>query len=248
MEFIDTHIHLQDYKQKCATEIIASALKAGCKKLVCAAVVESDWQNIALLFQQYPEIIIPAFGCHPWYIERISENWEQRLEQMLKQFPCALVGETGLDRIHHQEKEPQLAFFKTQIALAQKYRRPLLVHAVKVNEWLEDCWNILPQKFVMHSFNGRQELLQKALKAGGYISFSASILRNRDKEQLIRSVPVDKLLVETDGPYQAIEKDIESEPMFIPALIRQLAKIRGDGEERLAQQIYQNSLEFIKAW
>lgn len=248
MEFIDTHIHLQDYKQKCATDIIASAINAGCKKLVCAAVVEGDWRKIAVLAEQYPDIVIPAFGCHPWYIEQISENWEQRLEQMLKQFPCALVGETGLDRIHHPEKEPQLAFFKIQITLAQKYHRPLLIHAVKANEWLEDCWNILPQKFVMHSFNGRFELLNKALKAGGYISFSASILKNRDKERLIRAIPLNKLLAETDGPYQAFEKDSESEPTFIPALIRQLALIRGEEEEKLARQIYLNSLEFVTPW
>lgn len=248
MEFIDTHIHLQDYKQKCATDIIKAAEEAGLKKLVCAAVLESDWQKIAALAEQYSEAIVPAFGLHPWHLQDISSDWQAHLEQMLSAFPQALVGETGLDRLRNPDKQPQFDIFHTHIFLAEKYRRPLLVHAVKAAEWLDECWKILPQKFVMHSFNGRIDLLQKAVKAGGYISFSASILKNRDKEQIIRAVPADRLLVETDGPYQAPEKGRESNPDFIPRLIETIAEIRDEENSSLAQKIYQNSLEFIKPW
>lgn len=248
MEFIDTHIHLQDYKQKCATDIIKAAEEAGLKKLVCAAVLESDWQKIAALAEQYPEAVVPAFGLHPWYVQDILSDWQAHLEQMLGAFPQALVGETGLDRLRNPDKQPQFDIFQTHIFLAKKHRRPLLVHAVKAAEWLDECWKILPQKFVMHSFNGRMDLLQKAVKAGGYISFSASILKNRDKEQIIRAVPADRLLVETDGPYQAPEKGRESNPDFIPRLIETIAEIRDEENSSLAQKIYQNSLEFIKPW
>lgn len=248
MEFIDTHIHLQDYKQKCATDIIKAAEKAGLKKLVCAAVLETDWQRIAAFAEQYPETVVPAFGLHPWYLQDISNDWQVHLEQMLRVFPQALVGETGLDRLRQSDKQPQFDIFQTHIALAKRYCRPLLAHAVKAAEWLDECWKILPQKFVMHSFNGRMDLLQKAIRAGGYISFSASILKNRDKEQLIRAVPVNRLLVETDGPYQAPEKGSESNPDFIPRLIETIAEIRGEEKDFLAQEIYQNSLEFIKPW
>lgn len=248
MEFIDTHIHLQDYKQKCATDIIKAAEKAGLKKLVCAAVLEADWQRIAALAEQYPETVVPAFGLHPWYLQDISNDWQVHLEQMLRVFPQALVGETGLDRLRQSDKQPQFDIFQTHIALAKRYCRPLLVHAVKAAEWLDECWKILPQKFVMHSFNGRMDLQQKAIRVGGYISFSASIFKNRDKEQLIRAVPVNRLLVETDGPYQAPEKGSESNPDFIPRLIETIAEIRGEEKDFLAQEIYQNSLEFIKPW
>lgn len=248
MEFIDTHIHLQDYKQKCATDIIKAAEETGLKKLVCAAVLESDWKKIAAFAADYPKMIVPAFGLHPWYLHDISAGWQTRLEQMLVTFPAALVGETGLDRLRNPDKQPQFDIFLTHISLAKKYCRPLLVHSVKAAEWLDECWKILPQKFVMHSFNGRMDLLQKAVKAGGYISFSASILKNRDKEQLIRAVPAGKLLVETDGPYQSAEKDRESSPDFIPRLIEAIAEIREEKSTALAQKMYQNSLEFIKPW
>ena len=249
MDFIDSHIHLQDYKQNCATDIIASALKAGAKRLVCASVLANDWDKVAAFYHKYPDIIVPAFGLHPWYLDKQEGEWEERLEQKLKDFPQALVGESGIDAFRHKEKEPQLTTFKKHIALAKKYNRPLIIHAVKASEWLNECWNIMPQKFVLHSFNARLDLLNKSLSRGGYISFSASILRNRDKESIIRTIPSDKLLIETDGPYQAVEQNKESNPATdIPWLIEKLAEIRQETSNYLSMQIYKNSLEFIRTW
>lgn len=248
MKFIDTHIHLQDYKQKCATDIIASAKGSEAEKLVCAAIIEDDWGLVASLAEEYPDFIVPAFGLHPWYSDKVDDGWERRLAGFLTRFPQALVGETGLDRIRFREKEPQFQIFQIHVALAKEYCRPLLIHAVKAAEWLDECWKSLPQKFVMHSFNGRYELLQKALKAGGYVSFSASIFANVDREKIISSVSPDRLLVETDGPYQAPKRGTESEPASIPEQIEKIASVRGEDPMELAEQILKNSLEFIKPW
>lgn len=247
MKFIDSHIHLQDYKQKCATDIIDSAQIAGAQKFICVAVVENDWEKIALWAEKYPEFIIPAFGLHPWYLTQTKTGWEKRLEQFLTRFPQALVGETGLDRVRMPDKEPQFEIFQKHISMAKQYCRPILIHAVKAAEWLDECWKSLPQKFVLHSFNGHSELMKKALKFGGYISFSASILLG-NKDDVIKSVPAERLLIETDGPYQAKEKGLESNPINIPEQIKQLAAVRMENADVLAQQIYQNSLEFIKPW
>ena len=67
MQFIDTHIHLQDYKTKSAPQIIAGARAAGVEKFVCAAVTEKDWPEVAALAEAYPEVVVPAYGLHPWY-------------------------------------------------------------------------------------------------------------------------------------------------------------------------------------
>lgn len=76
MQFIDTHIHLQDYKTKSAPQIIAGARAAGVEKFVCAAVTEEDWPEVAALAEAYPEVVVPAYGLHPWYAGQARPGWE----------------------------------------------------------------------------------------------------------------------------------------------------------------------------
>ena len=248
MQFIDTHIHLQDYKQNCATDILSAMSDCGCKKLINVSAVEADWGKIKTLAEKYPERIVPAYGLHPWYIEAQKENWQTRLEMLLRQNPQALVGECGLDKLKAPEKAVQVAAFIEQANLAKQYHRPLIVHMVKSFGWLEEIWSSLPQKFVLHSFNGEKEQAGQVVKRGGYISFSASIMKNKNAAEIIRALPEDKILVETDGPYQALEKHQESDISFLPRLINFLAEQKQEKAENLAAKIYQNSLEFIKTW
>lgn len=244
MQFIDTHIHLQDYKSKSAPQIIAEARACGVEKLVCAAVVEADWPVIISLAEQYPRVVIPAFGLHPWYIREAVPGWEKRLEDLLARYPQALVGETGLDRLKDKNIETQGAAFSVHIALATRFKRPLLIHAVKVMEWFENYWKHLPSGFVFHSFTGPKELVAKVLDAGGYLSFSQSLLKLAEPQKIASSIPLNRLLLETDGPYQGLTKE-ESAPRFIPELARKIADFRGEKIEVFAKAVYQNSLGFI---
>lgn len=244
MKFIDTHLHLQDYKQKCATDIISQATDAGIEKLVCASIIEKDWPFIAELSEAYPATVVPAFGLHPWYLENAANGWQEHLGTYLQQFPQALVGETGLDYYRDKNPQPQNDCFYAHIDIAVKYRRPLIIHAVRAQGALEQYWRKLPQKFVLHSYAGKAELIKQAVKAGAYISFSSSILRRADAAAVIQAVPADRLLLETDGP--GITDEIY--PSEIPDFFRKIAVLRGDDASVLAEKIYQNSLEFIKPW
>lgn len=246
MQFIDTHIHLQDFKSRCATDIITDSQKVGVKQMVCAAVIEADWPLIANFAEQFPKSVVPAFGLHPWYLDKAKPGWESRITEYFQKFPQALVGETGLDRLRDMNPELQKQIFTGHIELAKQFNRPLIIHAVKANEWFENFWSIMPPKFVFHSYNGRREFAEKINKSGGYVSFSASILKNPHRQEIVQSIPPEKLLLETDGPYQGPTKGEEVEPCFLPELIKEIAAIREETVEILSSQIYQNSLEFIK--
>lgn len=248
MQFIDTHIHLQDYKQKCATDIIEEMSKFGVQKLLCVSATEEDWEKVAILSQTNPQKVLPAFGLHPWYLDKRSKNWEEKLENMLQQFPNALVGECGLDKLKNPETMPQREVFIKHIELAQKFRRPLLIHAVKSFDWLDELWGKMPKKFVLHSFGGSAEQAKIAVKYGAYFSFSGGLLKSKKTLSALREIPNDKILLETDGPYQSQVKGKESGIEELPQILKAIAEEKKENMEKLGEQIYQNSLEFIKAW
>ena len=246
MEFIDLHIHLQDYTSDSATEIVKKAQKSGLKKMVCAATSCDDWQKVADFALQYSDLVIPAFGVHPWQAAKVRPDWALTIEPYLQQYPQSLIGETGLDGLK-PDMDLQRQYFLAHINLAKKYNRPLEIHAVKAVNLLSEYLPLMPSKFMIHSFNGRPEHLHEILHYGGYVSFCASILKNRDIEKIVCSTPSDKILLESDGPYQALIKGEQSIPFFIPELISKIAAIRGENSENFSRQVYQNSLTFIAA-
>lgn len=243
IQFMDSHIHLQDYNANNTTEIIQAAEACGVDKFIAVSSTEDQWADVLKLAQTYPNKIIPALGIHPWYIGQLCNGWEERLENLLLQNPQALIGECGLDRIKNSEFAVQGKVFKTQLELAHKYRRSLLIHAVKATEWLEDFWTLFPERSVFHAFSGRLDMLKKLLNHGGYAAFGFSIFKNRDAQQILRYVPADRILFETDAPYMSPTKGQQNLPQYLPMIAKQIAEIRGDDLETLAAQVYQNSLK-----
>ena len=140
---------------------------------------------------------------------------------------------------HYQE------VFARQIELAVKYGRPLIVHAVRADAWLEGFWAKLPPKFVFHSFSGSREQLNKIMIHGGYAGFGYSVLRSRHRENVLKSVPAERMLLETDGPYQSPVPHTETLPEQLPELALILAGLREESECRFAEQTYRNSERLI---
>ena len=242
MNFSDMHIHLQDYKTNCATDIISAAVKIGVNRFVCAATSEKDLATVRDIAKD--KKIVPAFGIHPWYVGSIEQDWEQRLKKILEQNPQALVGECGLDGLK-PDFELQKEVFDVHRRLAKELNRPLIVHAVKAVEALNCILSDMPPRFMIHSFNGRSEHLRPIVQNGGYVSFSASILKNREGQKIIQNMPADKMLLETDGPYQGPIRGEEQTPMFLPELLAKIAEWKNGDKEELSAQIEANAKEFI---
>lgn len=246
MQFMDTHIHLQDFSAKDTPDIMKSAENRGVNHFICIGTKEDNWDTVLEIARNNPEKVTPAIAVHPAYIEMQLPGWELRLEQKLLENPGLLIGECGFDRRDKMpEREIQEQAFAVQISLAKKYKRPLLIHAVKAVEWLQNYWQKLPKKFVFHAFNGRPELLRDVLKYGGYAAFGFGILQNRDKEEILRSVPIERMLLETDSPYIPRIRGEENRPEYLPDIASEIATIRGERLEEMAEKIYENSLRLI---
>lgn len=207
--------------------------------MVCVAAQEEDWDKIEHLSKQFSEIIVPAFGLHPWYTTSVKTGWQNRLIEKMQKFPYALVGECGLDGLK-PEIEKQESLFAEQIKLAHQFQRPLIIHAVKAVSLMEDFWDDLPEKFVIHGFNDKAEFLKRIIQKGGYIGVGAGLLKTPKAKEILNLIPQNKLLFETDAPFQA------NYPWRVIEQAKQIALLRQENAEELAKQVYQNSVEFIK--
>jgi TatD DNase family protein len=232
MKIVDTHIHLADLSAKDLKNLVENDK---IEQFICVSTKESEWEMMAHFYELYHQYMIPAFGIHPWYSKDLKPSWDVRLEKYLKKYPMALVGEIGLDRLKNPKTSPQTEVLEIQLKLAKKLNRPAILHSVKANDWMEQLWDKMPPKFVFHSYSGREEFLKKIVSKNGYVSFSPSILKNKLKHELINLVPKDKILIETDAPFQG---DIEE--IFNVAYTINEAR-----EENMLDQLYQNSVEFL---
>ena len=237
MQFTDSHIHLQDYKEKNMQQIIKNMKTLGFTNIICASSHPSDWEKVAKLSNNHPNFIYPAFGIHPWYINEAPKNYQILLENYLNKYPKAIVGECGLDNLKASNKDLQEIIFTEQINIAKEYNRAICIHSLKANNQIEKLLPQMPKNFMIHAFNGSLEFMQKILKFGGYISISDAICKKKNHIDIIKQIPSDKLLSESDGPYMSSFEKIDD-------FVTYIAKIKNIDKISLIKQIYQNFEEF----
>ena len=243
MHFVDTHIHLNDFTNG-ADEIIAEAFACGIDKMINMSSTPQEWQKVLELSRKYPKNVVSALGMHPWYVNQITESDFDKLEKLLKSNRDVLLGECGLDGLKpHFTKQTEV--FLRQTELAKKYNRPMVIHCVKAIEWFQNNRHELPERFVFHSYNGKVEFLKQILNYGGYVGLNASVFKSSAVAEIIKYVPADRIVLETDAPYQGFEKGKENKPEAILEIFEKIARIRDEDKEALAHQIYQNSLNLI---
>jgi TatD DNase family protein len=248
MYYFDSHCHLQDERIKnLAEQIIEQARNDGVTFMLCCGSCESDWEDVAILARKWKQVI-PAFGIHPWNVTTRSSYWQERLCSYLHEFPEAAVGEIGLDHIHETEnKEEQLKVFALQIEIAQQLKRSVSVHCLKAWGDLLSAFSSmkkLPKYIAFHSFSGSAETMHILEKMGCYFSCSGSVTHDKNKRirSIVREIPLDKILLETDTP--DLPPDGYS-GYTVPSLIKQIttavATLRNIDAEQMALLTYKNA-------
>ncbi|MCE7870853.1 TatD family deoxyribonuclease [bacterium CPR1] len=218
---IDSHCHLHDCPDPQAT--LERARRAGVSGLLVVGTHPESWQR-----QRSLEGVALAFGLHPWWV---GPDWRSDLAR-LDLTGASAVGEIGLDRLK-PHFELQLEAFQAQLELARDHQLPVALHVVKAHE------AALPHldrvRGVMHSYSGSREQLKAFLERGLYISFSPAVLRGGKKvEGAVKSVPLERLLVETDSPYQT------AEPADLPRVVAEVARLRGQDPLQVAAATEEN--------
>lgn len=202
----DAHNHLQDERLDPWREEILSMLpQCGIAAMVVNGSSEADWPAVAQLARKHA-MIRPAFGLHPWYVRERTDAWQDTLRRLLQEHPQAVVGEIGLDRwIQNPDIEAQLDCFRVQLALAVEFDRPATIHCLRAWGLLEETLRACPlprRGFLLHSYGGPAEMIPRFVELGAYFSLSPYFGHPRKTAQLavFQSVPLDRVLAETDAP------------------------------------------------
>ena len=170
---------------------------------------EEDWPAVRALAQKFPDLVIPSFGYHPWYIKERSADWQTTLTGLLSEIPSA-IGEIGLDRwIKNYDIKEQEQVFVWQLRLAAEHNLPVSIHCLEAWGKLFDLLRAEPRLrcgFLLHSYGGPIELVEPLAKLGAYFSLPGYFAHERKTRQreVFRHVPIDRLLIETDAPDQSL--------------------------------------------
>jgi TatD DNase family protein len=167
-----------------------------------------DWGAVAEICQQN-DWVKPAYGLHPQAVAEVSPDWRGTLQRWLDLPGVVGIGEIGLDRnLPESTHAAQQEAFEWQWQLAAERRLPVMVHCVKAWGMLKDSLSRLPQLergFLLHGYSGSAEMVEGFAAMGAWFSFSATVKDTRRKKQqlALQKVPLNRLLVETDGPVAA---------------------------------------------
>lgn len=198
------------------------------------------------------ENVYVAIGYHPYEADRIDENSIKSLENLLKSDKVVAVGEMGLDFYRNNaSKENQYKYFLMQIDLAKKYNLPVIIHSREANRETQEIIkseNI--DNGIMHCFGGDYNLLKTALDNGLYISFAGNVTYPKadNLREILRYVPLDRLLLETDSPYLSPQKvrGQKNKPSNIRYTYEFVSQFLNIDLEDLENVIYNNTLSLFK--
>ncbi|SHH56272.1 TatD family hydrolase [Flavobacterium defluvii] len=169
--------------------------------------------NVLELVNQYPlefDATIPFYsiGIHPWHIKESGIDLELKIiEEKLQTKNCLAIGECGLDKRIEIPLELQITVFEKQLALAEKYKKPVVIHCVAAFQEVTAIKKKLKISvpMIIHGFSKNKQLAEQLIKDGFYISFGKYLLRNPDLKTVFQDIPNDRFFLETD----TIEENIE---------------------------------------
>lgn len=258
MRLIDTHNHLacDDFNND-RKQVIERSIELGVVRQIMVGVFADEWQDYIQLALNNPALYV-ACGIHPMYIpakEQLAQSLST-LEQLFKQPEytaklCA-VGEIGLDYyIENYHKAQQQQVFAEQLALAEQYQRPVLLHVRRAHadtiKLLKDLK--FKQRGIAHAFSGSYEEAKEYIKLGFKIGLggAGTYPQAQRMHRVLAQLPLDAIVLETDAPdlSPVSQQGKRNSPEFLPEICQQLAEIKGIPAEQLAQAATDNTCELF---
>lgn len=271
-KLIDAHTHVQfaafDNDRE---EVIRRSIDAGIWMVNVGS--QKDTSRAAIdLAHKYSEGVYATVGLHPIHTEESfhdaeeagdekgfksrGEDFDYEYYKKLASDPKVVaVGECGLDyyRIKNQEvRIKQEKVFIQQIELAQELKKPLMIHCREAYEDLIKILQVnsykLQPRGIVHFFSGSKEDAKEILDIGFYFTFGGVITFSKSYDEIVKFVPLDRILIETDAPYVAPVpyRGKRNEPTYVAEVAKKLAEIKLEDLEKVSEITVKNTREILK--
>lgn len=200
--FIDTHCHLSKNDYDNISNVVEENIKAGVEKIIISGCTKEDLDETIEIINNFPSVYA-TIGYHPEEANKIIDTDLQKIESLILINKIVGIGEIGLDYYYSTEnKEKQKELFEKQLALAEKYNLPVVIHT---REATNDTITILKKykvKGIIHCFSGSYETACQYIKMGYLLGIGGIItFKNCHLKDTIKQLSLENIVLETDSPY-----------------------------------------------
>jgi TatD DNase family protein len=249
MKLVDAHIHLSDDDYSgCVDEIVQEAKALSVVALVSNSMDLKTSIGSLELAERFPSMVYAAVGIHPWTVNDLTDDQFQEtidfISKKAKSKGLVAIGEIGLDFKYMNIWDRQLKVFDSMLHLAEKLVLPVIVHSRGTTAQIVD---MLPsysvKKVLLHWFSNPISALTKAVDHGFYISEGAPVVFSNGIRDVVKKVPMENLLTETDGPVRFFRPPFQGKrttSAFIPTIVKAIAEVRKMDPESVAEHVREN--------
>jgi TatD DNase family protein len=254
MTLIDSHIHLyaSEFENERAS-LIEAAILQGVSRFILPA-IDSKWHAPLLtLSEQYPDCCLPMMGLHPCSVAADYKEELKIAEKNLAERKFYAVGEMGID--HYWDKtfiKEQDDAFNIQCKWANATGLPIAIHSREATQHvirLLHQLNLPSLKGVFHCFSGTAEEAEEVIKMGFYLGIGGvSTFKNGGLDKLLPSIPLEYILLETDGPYLAPvpHRGKRNEPAYLKIIAQRVADIYNVDFNIVAEKTSANAMKLFR--
>lgn len=255
---IDSHCHL-DFPVFDADRslVLKNCRVDNIQAIVIPGVCSKDWRRLLKLCEEQ-EILFPALGLHPCFIDEHNQSDLDNLNQFCTSKSLTAIGEIGLDYFRKDlDKANQCYYFSEQLQIAGQYQLPVLIHARKshdeVIKYLKYNASSIPLRGIVHAYSGSYEQAKEYLKLGFKLGFGGAFTYPKATKlrSLLTKLPIDAWVLETDAPDMSplLHHGKRNSPEYLTEIVQTFTELY-DAQlksEQVVKRLYKNTLEVLPA-
>ncbi|MCH4891073.1 TatD family deoxyribonuclease [Acidaminobacter sp. JC074] len=249
----DSHAHLDSHKFDGDREAVIKRIMESEVSLVLNPGADYESSINAVELSDKYDFIYAAVGVHPHEAKTLDDMMLGLIKAMARKKKVKAIGEIGLD--YHYDFSPrdvQKYWFRKQLQLAKELKLPVIIHDREANQ---DVMDILKEEnqfetgVLMHCYSGSAELARQYIKLGAYLSIAGPVTFKNARKlvEVVESVPLDRLMIETDSPYLTPHpyRGKRNESTYVKYVCEKIAEIKGISYEEVAQKTMENAKKYF---